>query len=189
MTYLSGLRKPKSHKAGLTITISGPSGSGKSFVAASIAKSFGLRIVSTGQIFRQLAASANKPLEVFLKGSAKKIHLAADQRAAKFAAKGKVVLDGRLTGWAAGDLANFRIFLTAPLAVRAKRISLRDKISLASAKRRVAGRDKIDIQNFKRVYGLDSRDLSIYHLVLDTSFFDAARTSEVVVAILKSALR
>jgi len=189
MTFLPGLKKPKSRKRGLTITISGPSGSGKSFVAVSMAKAFSLKNVSTGQIFRQLAAESGKPLEAFLKGSAKRIHLAADQRAANFAAKGGYVLDGRLTAWAAGDSANFRIFLTAPLAIRAKRISLRDRIPLAVAKRRVANRDKIDVTNFKRVYGLDSRDLSIYHLVLDTSLFDAKETSRTVLKVLKAALK
>ena len=45
----------KIRKKGLTITVSGVSGSGKSTVAKTIVKEFGLRHVHSGKIFREEA--------------------------------------------------------------------------------------------------------------------------------------
>ncbi len=159
----------KKRKRGVVITVSGLSGAGKSTVAQAIAKATGLTYVSAGEIFREVAKEQGVPLLKLVKTRNPELDFEVDKRTLEYAMKGNVVLDGRLTGWIAGDWADFRVWVRCKLRVRAKRVALRDKISFDEAVRMIRARDNADIKIYKKLYKIDLLDESIYDLVMDTT--------------------
>jgi cytidylate kinase len=169
------------------ITISGLHGTGKTSVAKRIAEEFGLRIVSVGSLFRSLAKERSLTLEEFSKIAEHdtKIDRMLDGRLKEEAEKGDAVLDGQLSGWMAGDKADLRILLTAAPETRYQRIADRDSISLEQATRQTCAREKSERTRYRKLYGINIADLSVYDLILNTGKYDL----EGVVAVLVSAIR
>ncbi len=169
------------------ITVSGLAGSGKSAAASAIAKQFGLELVTVGDIFRHFAREEGLSLEKYLSRNPIGVHVKADKVTYSFAKRGGCVLVGRLTGLIAGPSA-FKIFLVAPLEVRAKRVALRDGISYREALLAVRKRDRIDWSTYKKIYGIDVNDFSPYNLVFDTQYFSKEATARLMIGIMKEAL-
>lgn len=169
------------------VTVSGLAGSGKSAAASTIAQNAGLRLFTVGETFRRLAADAGMGLEDYLARHPVDVHLKADRRSLAIARKGRCVLVGRLTGLIAGPAA-YKIFLTAPLAVRAKRVAGRDGISYKEALSSVKKRDDTDRATYAKIYGINVDSLSPYNLVLDTQFFSRGTTARLLTAIVREAL-
>jgi cytidylate kinase len=153
-------------KKGLTITVSGRSGSGKSLGARAIAKALKLRYICAGKILRAEAKRRKIPLEQLCKTREAEIDYIIDKRTLEFAMKGRVVLDGRLSGWVAGGWSDAKVFYDCPLKVRAERVAKRDNISVEEAKRRLAERDNIDRKRYMELYGIDFFDKSIYDIIV-----------------------
>jgi cytidylate kinase len=86
--------------------------------------------------------------------------------------RGGVVLDATLSGWVAVD-PDLRIYLTAPLGVRVRRIAEREGRSAEEVERETRLREEAELERFRRYYEYDVGDLSIYDLVLNTELFDA----------------
>ena len=156
------------------ITIGGLHGTGKSSVADRISKEFNLRRVSAGIIFRRLAQERGLTLEEFSRVAEQdeEIDSLLDDTLKEEAAKGNVVIDGQLAAWMAGDHADFKIQLIAPLDVRIDRISQRDGIDYEYAKRETIAREGSESARYKEFYGVDITDQSIYDLILRTDRYD-----------------
>jgi cytidylate kinase len=161
--------KNKYKHLGLTITVSGLSSSGKTTGAKVIAKHFGLKYHSSGTIFREVAKKMAIPLEKFSEIRSDEIDLKIDEETLKLAIIGNVVLDGRLTGWVAGEWAEVRIFYTTPLKIRARRYAEREGIDYKTALTNVKKRDEADMKKYKKLYGINLKDLSIYNIIIDNS--------------------
>ncbi len=157
----------KIKKRGLTITVSGVSGAGKSLGARALAEAFNLRYISSGQILRQLAKKRNISLEEFCAIREPEVDYEMDRRNLKFAMEGNVIIDARLSGWCAGDWADVKIFYECPLDVRAERVAKRDNITVKEARERLEKRDREDHEKYKELYGINSYDKSIYDIVID----------------------
>jgi len=155
---------------GLVVTIGGPHGTGKSTYAKMIAKELRLRYVSAGQLFRDLAREKGISLEELSKQAANspEIDNLIDERSAAEAAKGGVVIEGQLAAWMAKDLARVRIYLKAPDEVRITRIAHRDHLDYEVARRQTMERERIQRDRYKRYYGIDIGDLSLYNIVIET---------------------
>jgi cytidylate kinase len=168
------------------ITISGLHGTGKSSVADRLAQDFGLRKVSAGIIFRTLAKQRGLTLEEFSKAAEgdTEIDKMLDNTLRQEAAKGNVVLDGQLAAWMAGEHADLRILLTAPLDVRVKRIADRDGSDFKFAKRETIARERSEKARYRKLYGINIADTTVYDIVLNTDKYDL----EGVVAVLKAAI-
>lgn len=190
-TYIKELRKfeKKVKKKGLTITISGLSCSGKTSVAEYVAKKLRLKFVDAGGTFwRQIAKERGLDLDKLSKTAEKKIDVEMDRRTLELAQKGKAVLMGRLTAWAAGDWADFRIMLTASVEERARRSAERDGIPLNKARPLVRGRDKEDRKRYMKYYKIDINDYSVYNLVLDTTNIPLKETQKLVLQVIKKSI-
>jgi len=178
----------KIKKKGLTITVSGVSGAGKTDGARALAKAFKLRYVSAGQILREVAKKRKIPLEKIVKIRKAEIDLDMDKRSLELAIHGNVVLDGRLTGWAAGDWADVRIWYECTLKVRAKRVAKRDNISFEESFKNVKERDKNDREKYLKLYGIDSFDRSIYDIKINNEKLTKRQAKTVPVKLVKKFL-
>ena len=172
---------------GLVIAISGLHGTGKSTYAKNIAKEFGLRHVSAGELFRQIAAERKLSLAELSREAEKndEVDRLLDERTRREIEKGDLVVDGLLAGWIAREYSALKIYLSAPYEVRISRIASRDGISYAEAERVTSLRERIERRRFKRLYGVEIADLSIYDLVLNTSLLSIKSNT----AIIKSFVR
>ncbi len=170
-----------------TIAISGLHGTGKSSVADRVAQHFDLRRVSAGMIFRRLAKEQGYTLEEFsrIAQNNEAIDRELDARLRTEAETGNVVIDGQLSAWMAGDAADFKILLTAPLEVRVRRIADRDNVDYEAALHETRIRENSERERYQRYYNIDITDLSIYDLVLNTDHFDLDGVVQIVITALE----
>jgi len=173
-----------------TIAIGGLHGTGKSTYAKALAEALGLRHISAGQFFRRMAKERGMDLEELGREAARdsNIDLMIDGMIKREAAAGGVVVDGMLSPWMAQG-ADVKIFLTAPEEVRLQRIAARDGISLEDATRLTKLREELERERYKRYYGLDVDDLSIYDLIFDTSLYPIDVISRVLIEAVAQFLR
>jgi CMP/dCMP kinase len=155
----------------VTITVGGPPGSGTTTACRTLAPRLGIRWEHTGQIFRELAAERGMDLAAFGRWCEDhpEVDRQLDERQLAILGRGNVLLEGRLAGWVAAkhELPAFKVWLTAPVGVRARRVAEREGTDPATT--------RLDL------YGVDLGDYTIYDLVLDTK---ARSPEEVVLAII-----
>ena len=160
---------------GMLLTVSGPAGSGKSTTAAGLAEALDLEHVSGGDIFRELAAERGySPVEFNeLAEEDGRIDRDLDRRLYEIARdRDGVVLESRLAGWLAPD-ADFRLWLDAPLDVRAARIADREEKSVEQAREETRRRERSERKRYRDYYDIHIDDLSIYDLVVNTARWTA----------------
>ncbi|WP_254531193.1 (d)CMP kinase [Natrinema gelatinilyticum] len=156
----------------MLLTVSGPPGSGKSTTAELLAEAFDFDHVSGGDIFRTLADERGyTPLEFNkLAEENDKIDRDLDRRLREIAVEGDdLVLESRLAGWLAGDEADFRFWLDAPVRVRGVRIADRENKDPDRATEETRAREASEAQRYQEYYGIDIQDLTIYDLSVNTA--------------------
>ncbi len=165
----------------LVIAVGGLHGTGKSTQARRLAASLGLRYVSAGLMFRRLAEKAAVSLEELsrIAEGDPEIDRLIDEMTREEARKGGVVIDGALSAWMAEE-ADIKILLTSPLEARLERIAARDGLTLEEARRRTLAREEMERNRFKRYYGIDISDTSVYDIVINTELFDVKSTARIL---------
>ncbi|MGQ9514528.1 MAG: (d)CMP kinase [Thermoproteota archaeon] len=156
---------------GVVITISGPHGTGKSTYARYIASKLGLRYVSAGSLFRQIASEKGLSLKELSEICEKdvKIDKMIDERSKDAMKEGDVLIDAQLSGHLAKDIDSLKIYLAAPFQERVKRIARRDGKNEEEVRRETLMREISEKKRFKQFYNIDIDDVSIYDLVLNTA--------------------
>ncbi len=165
-----------------TIAIGGLHGTGKSTYAKALAEYFKLRHVSAGRTFRRIAAERKVGLDELSREAARDpaIDRIIDDLTKGEASAGGVVIDGRLSPWMAAG-ADAKIFLTAPEDVRLHRIAGRDSISMEEATRLTRLREELERERYRRYYGVDVEDLSVYDLIVDTSLYPIEEVRRIII--------
>ncbi|MFB6302735.1 MAG: (d)CMP kinase [Haloferacaceae archaeon] len=167
----------------MLLTVSGPAGSGKSTTAAGLADVLGYEHVSGGDIFRDLAAERGyTPVEFNeLAEEDPQIDRDLDRRLYEIAREREdLVLESRLAGWLAGDAADLRLWLTAPLDVRARRIADREGKPVQRARAETRRREDSEATRYDEYYDIDIHDLTIYDLVLNTARWPPDRVRDLL---------
>ncbi len=156
----------------MLLTVSGPPGSGKSTTAAILAERFDLEHVSGGDIFRSLAEERGLSLAELNRRAEEdpSIDRDLDARLQQTAVnRDDIVLESRLSGWLAEESATLRIWLHAPLDVRARRIADRENKPTAQAREETRIREQSEQERYQNYYEIDITDLSIYDLSVNTA--------------------
>ena len=175
----------------VVIAISGPPGSGKTTQAKKIVEYLGLRYFSAGKVFREIAREKGLSIEELSILAAKdpSIDLEIDRRTYMEALKGDVVLDGHLTAWIVKDIADIKVYLTAPLIVRVKRIAKRDNIDFHVALKQTIIREYMQWKRYIDYYGIDVNDLSIFDLVIDVEKIGIEEVFEIIKSYIEKSLK
>ena len=172
----------------MLITISGMSGSGKSTASKGVSDALGIPTVDVGQIFRAMAKRYGMEVTDFGKYVERhpEIDRKLDDEMIRQARRKKnLILQGRLAGWMTylRKLPAIRIWIGASLKVRARRVAGREGRTYAETLRQVDRRDRENRARYRRTYGLDVNDLSVYDIVVQT---DNLTLEEVVSSLVKT---
>jgi len=155
----------------LVIAISGQVGAGKTTYAKRLAEEFNLKYVSSGMLFRKIAEEMGVSLLQLHEMAEKdpKYDLMIDKNAIKVAKEGNVVVEGHLAAWVLADIADIKVLLIAPLNVRAERLAQRDGKSFKKSLQEIRKREESNRKRCLKYYGKDTKDWSIFNLIIDTS--------------------
>lgn len=162
----------------MRITVSGLIGCGKSTLSKSLCRHFSLSYFSTGDIFREMARSSGMTLEEFSSyaESRPEIDRGIDQRSISFMRENdNIVADSRLSGWLSyrHDIPAIRIWLSADLDVRVKRVAGREGGTLEEVRERIIERENSEIKRYMDFYSIDLLSMKPYHIVMNTNDLDA----------------
>lgn len=170
----------------MKITVSGPPGSGTTTLARALASTYDLEHVSSGDVFRGMAEERGVSLPEFNRIAEEdpEIDREIDLRQKEIGMeRTDIVLEGRLSGWMVEE-ADLRVWLAAPLDVRAARVADREEQSVDDARKEIAEREESEAKRYMEIHDIDIRDLSIYDLVVNTEKWSA----DGVVAVVEEAV-
>jgi len=127
----------------MLITVSGPAGVGKSTLAEGLADALGYDHVSgvTSFVNSRTSRASRSSSSNRLAEEDEQIDLDLDRRLRQIAEEREdLVVESRLAGWMAGDHADLKLWLDAPLSVRAARIADREDKSVDEAREETKAR-------------------------------------------------
>jgi len=173
---ICGKRKQK-----IIICVCGMTGCGKSTVAKRLAEKYGLRYISGGDALKALAIEAGyKPAEVgwwetdagmrFLRQrmEVSEFDKKVDEKLVELAKQGNVVLDSWTMPWLLKE--GLKVWLEASSNTRARRLAVRDGISVESASEVLRVKDENTRAIYKSLYGFDlGNDFSPFDFILDAN--------------------
>lgn len=157
----------------VTVTISGPPGSGTTTVSKLLEEKIGVKHVYAGDIFRKRAKKYNMTLEEFGSYCEKnpEVDKELDEYQKEMLKKDDIILEGRIAGWLAhkSRVSALKVFLTADEDVRVKRIVNREQGNFEGRREEMRKREESEAKRYKEYYDIDVRDTSIYDVVIDTT--------------------
>lgn len=182
----------------MNITITGNLGSGKSSVAK-ILKEKGFEIVSTGNIFRQLAMEKGLSVEEFNKQvneAASKGDRSVDKMIDDMTTKigeerDMVVFDSRLAWNFAPN--SFKVFVITDIDEASRRV-FNDSVransesyeSQEACKKALVHRQEMESVRFKEIYEIDYYDMSNYNFVIESTNAAPAEIAEEILSKMES---
>jgi len=171
----------RSQSRGIIICISGLAGSGKSTAAKRVAEYYRLKYYSGGDALKAVAMEMGYNISDrgwwetetgmrFLEERLRNLDLdrRVDGKMLEWAREGNVVLDSWTMPWLLRD--GFKIWLDASEDVRARRIAVRDGISVEEALKRMRERENRTKEIYRRLYGFRlGEDFEPFHVIIDVN--------------------
>jgi cytidylate kinase len=168
----------------MIITIGGLAGSGTSTTASILSNKIGYPQISAGDIFRQMAEDKGKDLMEFSKFAEgnTEIDLEIDQRQAQIAQKSEdLIVEGRLSAYFIN--ADLKVWCTAPMDVRAQRISQREDKTIQMAREEIISRERSETHRYLEIHNINIHEMEIYHLIINTHAFKADSVAEIILKV------
>lgn len=164
------------------ITIGGLPGSGTTTVANLLKKKLRLSYVYAGEIFRYMAEEHNMELLEFERYCEEhpKLDKKLDKKQEEILQEGKVILEGRLAGWIAykNKIPAFKIWLDCEKDERVRRIIKREGGAFEIKKKKMEEREESEAKRYKNFYEIDLRNVSIYDIIVDTTYLPPEKVVE-----------
>jgi predicted cytidylate kinase len=155
------------------ITISGLPGSGTTTVAELLQKKLGWKHVNMGKIFRELAEEHRMKLQEFEEYCEEnpQIDREIDKKQEKILMEGNVILESRLAGWIAHikKIPALKVWIDCEEEERVKRIINREGGDFFEKKKEMKEREESEKRRYKKFYGIDLDDKSIYDVIIDST--------------------
>jgi len=170
----------------MIITIGGLAGSGTTTAAEVLSEKLNIPFLSTGRIFRQMAAEQGMTIFEFSKFAEDNtdIDIEIDKRQADLANESEnLIVEGRLSAFFVE--ADLKVWMMAPLDVRAKRICERESKSLELAKNEIKIREKSEILRYLDIHNIDINNFDIYDLIVNTDRFNPNSIADIILTTLK----
>lgn len=155
------------------IAISGPAGSGKTTLARLLSEKTGVRLISTGLVFREMASERGLDVLEFnlLAEGDHSIDTELDARIVREArSAGSCIVEARLACLMLrkSGLKPFCVYVDATEATRASRIAQRDGTGQAAALQKMRERESSEGRRYMAIYGMNPSDKGAYELLLDS---------------------
>jgi len=179
------------------VVISGLPSSGKTTLAIALAGKIGVPMLGGTDILKQMAMDrgyhpvgddwwdTQEGLRFLNERSGNlEFDREADRRLCQVVEKGNVIITSWTVPWL--TKTGFKIWLSANLETRAKRMSMRDHTDVPHALETVAKRDKENYALYKRLYGIDfGNDLKPFDLVIETDGKEAVEVADAAMMTLR----
>lgn len=164
----------------MIICISGLAGSGKNTVGELVAKKLNLDEVKLS--FKDEARREKVDLMKVQKEATKdeSYDRELDREIVRRAKKGNCVVMTWLGPWIVKN-ADLRVWLNVSERERAKRVAKRDRMSLKKALEHIRKRDENNRRRYKRYYGIDIMDHSIFDLEINSDVFNPQQIASIVI--------
>lgn len=165
----------------MRVAISGKSGCGNTTITRMVSEALGVRMVN--YTFRNLARELGFSFEELCRRADEdpSYDRYVDTRQVELAMEGDAILGSRLAVWMLSE-ADLKVYLTASLDERARRIQQREGGDIAEVKRRTQERDRLDRERYLRLYNIDNDDTSAADLVIDTDEKSPEEVTRLIVA-------
>jgi CMP/dCMP kinase len=165
----------------LSIAVSGKSGCGNTTTSALLAHRLGLQLVN--YTFRNLAVDEGLEFEQLrrLAEADDRWDRLVDTRQVEKARSQPSVLASRLAVWVWKD-AGFKVYLDAPLEVRAGRIHQREGGRFEDVLEHTRRRDAADHARYQKLYGIDNDDHAFVDLTVDVSVLTPDHIVDLIVS-------
>jgi len=170
----------------MIITISGLAGSGTTTASKVLSTKMEIPYISAGDIFRDMASRKDMDILEFSKFAEENVEvdLEIDRRQSEIAKQKKdLIIDGRLSAYFVD--ADLKVWLMAPLDVRAERISEREDKSFQQVKEEIVRRGKSEAKRYFEIHDIDIENMEIYDLVINTKTFHAEGVAEIILKVIE----
>jgi cytidylate kinase len=164
----------------MIICISGLAGSGKNTVGEIVAKKLSLDEVKLS--FKDEARKEDVDLMTVQREATKdeSYDRGLDREIVRRARKGNCVVMTWLGPWIVKN-ADLKIWLNVSERERAKRVAKRDRMGFKKALQHIRNRDENNRRRYKRYYGIDIMDHSIFDLEINSDVFNPQQIAGIVI--------
>jgi len=182
----------------LVIVISGMPGCGSTTTGKLLSDKLGLEFFSVGTYYKKLAHEKAKKLHWHSptlvsanylstkEGSDEKLHNDIDAMQVEMAKKGNIIIESKLGVHMLRDVADFKVWLKAPLKTRALRVAQRDNMSIEDPFETLKKKETVERKSFKNIYGFDFFELeNKADLVINTGNKKPEEVVEIIISSLK----
>jgi cytidylate kinase len=165
----------------MIITIGGLAGSGTTTASKILSELMGIPYISAGDIFRQMAREHDMDILEFSKYAEDNIDVdrQIDQRQAEIAKeKEAIIMEGRLSAYFVD--ADLKVCFTAPLDVRAERISQRENKPQDIVKGEIIKRGKSEAKRYQEIHNIEIDNLEVYDLIINSHSFTPESIARII---------